>query len=472
MKKLTLLFATLLLLFTHQLLAQGKAVISGKITNPLDDYVSLVTYANPLIPDEKVTEVELDGDNFRIEVPVQQATVAELLHGDEVIQVYLEPGYDLELTVNGGKFFKTIKYSGNGASENNYLAYATARFDEEQDYQVLPDNIKLNAEEFTEFLDYRRADQLKSLEKHAAKYALSDTFRNFILTEVEFGYAKDKLNYHALREQVLQLKLAAPQAGFYNFMEQLDFQRPEGHLSPAFVSFLLDYTSYYARQGGASKASEQYYKACYNIAAQRLQGPVRMMAQAQVLKQSIQFGHLKYTQELFKDFVARNPNVALNAYLKKLSNANKSLAQGSLAPDFTAVDVSGNEVSLSDFKGKLIYLNFWKSDCGLCLMELPHLQQLIGQLQGEKVIFLNVALGETPEKWQQLVQQKQLQGEQLYAGNQAADLTQRYDLKDVPAYYLIDENGRFINLKARHPNHPETIHNLLQHLQIRQASLK
>ncbi|WP_158607176.1 TlpA disulfide reductase family protein [Pontibacter oryzae] len=472
MKKLTPLLATLLLLFTHQLLAQGKAVISGKITNPLDDYVALVTYANPLIPDEKVTEVELDGDSFRIEVPVQEATVAELLHGDEVVQVYLEPGYDLKLTVNGGKFFKTIKYNGKGANENNYLAYATARFDEEQDYQVLPDNIKLKAGEFTEFLDYRRADQLKSLDKYAAKYTLSEKFRSFILTEIEFGYAKDKLNYHPLREQALQLKLTKPEASFYTFLEQLDLQRPQGHLSPAYVSFLQDYTFYYAQQAGSSKESEQFYKACYDVAGQKLQGAALMMAQAQVLKQSIQFGHLKYTQQLLKDFIARNPDQALNTYLKQLSNANKSLAPGSMAPDFTAVDTAGNTVALSNFKGKLIYLNFWKSDCGLCLMELPHLQQLIGKLNAEKVVFVNVALDETPEKWRQLVEQKQLQGEQLYAGDQASDLMQRYNLKDVPAYFLVDENGQLANLKASHPNHPETIRDLLNYLELHQASLK
>lgn len=297
MKKLSLLLPALLLLFATQLLAQGKAVISGKINKPLSDYLELITYPNPLIPEEVKTEVALQGDSFRMEVPLEGAMVAELLHGDEVVQVYLEPGYALELTFNGEKFLKTLKYSGKGANENNYLVAYTNRFDEEEDYQVLPENIKLNEQEFTEFLDYRREDQLKSLEKYAAKSPVSGQFKEYLLAEMEFSYAKDKLSYHPLRQQSLQVALSKPSAGFYTYLNNLDMQRPANRLSPSFVSFLRSYTGYFAQEAGYGEANAQFYKASYEVAAQRLQGQARLMAQAQILKQSILFGHLAYTED-------------------------------------------------------------------------------------------------------------------------------------------------------------------------------
>ena len=57
-----------------------------------------------------------------------------------------------------------------------------------------------------------------------------------------------------------------------------------------------------------------------------------------------------------------------------------------LAPDVTVVDGEGNEVKLSDFRGKGVVLNFWASWCGPCKMEMPHFQDAYEQY-GEDVHF-------------------------------------------------------------------------------------
>ena len=61
------------------------------------------------------------------------------------------------------------------------------------------------------------------------------------------------------------------------------------------------------------------------------------------------------------------------------------------APDFTVYDLDGNPVSLSDYFGKPIVLNFWASWCGPCKMELPDFQETYDELGGD-VQFLIVNL--------------------------------------------------------------------------------
>jgi peroxiredoxin len=474
MKQTPLLLLVALFTLVQNLFAQqGKAVITGEIMHSTADSVEVITYPNPLLPQEVETVVKLDGNRFRIEVPLNGVTMAEFWHGSEMVPVYLEPGYELDLKINGNKFLESIRYKGKGANENNYLAQYTHRFDEEEDYQVLPENIKLQEKGFTEFLNYRRQDQLKSLKKYMGKKPVSDQFKAYVLAEINFSYANDKLNYHNLREQILMSqRLRKPSAAFYDFLNELDLQSPANLLSAAFISFLQNYTAYYAKEAGFKKSDKQYYQASYDIAAQKLQDEAQLVAQAHILRQSIQFGHLKYTEEMLQDYTAKNKSVEVTAYLNRAYDANKEFVIGSRAPDFRLKNVKGDSVSLSDFRGRVVYLSFWRSTCALCVIEQPHLSELSDKLKGENVVFLNVALVNDENEWRRTISGKQLQGEHLYTKDMDGELAKRYNLKDVPAYFIIDYEGNFISLKARHPNDREIMSDIRFQLQSSQIFIR
>lgn len=61
------------------------------------------------------------------------------------------------------------------------------------------------------------------------------------------------------------------------------------------------------------------------------------------------------------------------------------------APDFTLTDLTGQKVSLSDYKGKVILLDFWATWCGPCKMEIPSFIQLQEQY-GDDVVVVGVSL--------------------------------------------------------------------------------
>ncbi|MBW4040076.1 MAG: TlpA family protein disulfide reductase [Acidobacteria bacterium] len=63
---------------------------------------------------------------------------------------------------------------------------------------------------------------------------------------------------------------------------------------------------------------------------------------------------------------------------------------GKIAPQFTLVDVSGKKVSLSQFKGHPIVMNFWATYCGPCRLEMPWFQQLEGKYQAQGLVVLGL----------------------------------------------------------------------------------
>ena len=75
-----------------------------------------------------------------------------------------------------------------------------------------------------------------------------------------------------------------------------------------------------------------------------------------------------------------------------------NLREGSEAPDFSAADLTGRPVVLSEFRGrKVVVLDFWATWCGPCLLAMPGLQEVHEEFGGRGVEILTVNLGEDPE---------------------------------------------------------------------------
>ena len=66
-------------------------------------------------------------------------------------------------------------------------------------------------------------------------------------------------------------------------------------------------------------------------------------------------------------------------------------AVGNVAPDFTATSLRGKTVSLADFKGKVVVMNFWSTKCAACEYETEALNNLVETFKGKDVVFLGFA---------------------------------------------------------------------------------
>ncbi|GAA4018999.1 hypothetical protein GCM10022408_36200 [Hymenobacter fastidiosus] len=433
--------------------AQGTVTLTGKVSGKTADSVAVSIRENLLDPKEHIIYAAVsDRGEFRLAVKVNGPTRADLVYDDDVADLFLEPGMALEIKFKGNDLAATIRYKGKGAEPNTYLADVDERFNQIDGFQVLPENIMFYEPGFLTFLDYRRKEQRKFYESTVDGESYSRAFRDYATAEIDYSYANDRLTYQDLREQVVategRLKMTPTYYDFLN--EKTLINNPAALNSELHQEFLLNYVHYMVTTSGRPRTDPSFYQACYDLAKSQLTGPTRPIVMGRVLQESFRFGHVKQSAAMLQDFRAADPRNEYYPVLTQDFETHKAFAIGAPAPNFHFLTATGDSVSLQSFAGKLIYINFWRTTSGLALRDLPYAADLIKKFDGKNIVFLNVALDENEPAWKQLVIGKKLPGIHVRAaGGMRSAMAKAYALQDVPAYFLLAEDGTFLNTKPK-----------------------
>ena len=184
----------------------------------------------------------------------------------------------------------------------------------------------------------------------------------------------------------------------------------------------------------------------YDLAKQKLQGRVLYWFLAGELRIGIKFGSEAYVDARWQSFEQSNPFPEYTEALQAEMNKTLVLQPGQPAPDFTLSDPDGQAVSLSQFKGKVVLMDFWASWCSPCIADLGILRKIKEQVAAQPVVFLNVSLDANEGAWKRAIAKHQIQG--VHVRSDGA-VTQAYNVSVIPRYYLVDPQGLIVEDRLR-----------------------
>ena len=137
------------------------------------------------------------------------------------------------------------------------------------------------------------------------------------------------------------------------------------------------------------------------------------------------------------------------------------LKKGDKCPEFVFKDAQGKEHSLSELKGKYVFIDVWASWCYPCRKEYPYLQELEKKMEGKNIVFIGISCDHIEWRWTGALEMGKMGGVQWWiAGNESFLKAFRADR--IPRFILLDPKGRVLELNMTRPSDSETEKYLLK----------
>ena len=456
------IFSIFLLMLATYVIAQESLTVSGTVTNPAGPTAMLLV-PNPLLPSlgrETFTDTLDASGSFAIEVKLKEPTFATFRHGREISSVYLEPGKDFSLRLNPEQFDESLKYSGNGAAANNFMAAHFLKF---EDPSPVQEQMKtLNPKEFKEAADARRQARLAFLETYKGK--VTEEFYKKMEQQMAYEWGGELFSYPSAHAYFNGLE-ESPElpVDYLTYEQELPLMEPAALSLPAYQQYMFrkvreDYDRKVEKMDQKPAAGKESINALYSFAEEQLNGKALEYFRHKLLFSGMSYSGLDSYTDAYQQFMNASNIPEYKESLQEVYERQEHLMAGKPAPSFKLATLEGEELSLEELKGKVVYVDFWASWCRPCLGEMPAAKKMKEHFKDNpNVAFVYISIDDDENSWRNMVDKQAIEGIHLYSKGWGSQTAQDYAVQAIPRYVLIDKEGKLIDSSMSRPSDPATI---------------
>ncbi|UMB60830.1 TlpA family protein disulfide reductase [Lutibacter sp. A80] len=420
-------------------------------------------------------EIKLDKEgNFKVSYDsIVEGKYAILLGSENSLPIYLKQGTKLNLDIDLDKIEardkNAVSISGENNDETELLyelminapSYQYNRIDYKEIY--LPKIDKKNPEEFEAYqldlIEKERAIVKKYVEIKSISESFLEVFNLELLLKYNFSF---KLYSRYANVNNPDKNWIIPEnykAYFKNEIPQNNFDLY--HKSSRYEMYVRE--GYYAKMQTVlsqfERESMDYFKAQTNY--------LDTCSFPEIIKKdmynSYTISYIRSNDMVIRGYLNEiiNQKVTDSNVLERFENfktGENAYADGKPAPLFTLIDINNKEISLTDFKGKMVLLDCWATWCAPCIKGLPKFNALREKYAGKNIEFVCVSVDEDIPAWEKKVKENK---DGLHTGIQLnTSLNKNTFKKDlmvqgIPRYILIGADGNIIKREAPRPGTPE-----------------
>jgi thiol-disulfide isomerase/thioredoxin len=178
------------------------------------------------------------------------------------------------------------------------------------------------------------------------------------------------------------------------------------------------------------------------------------------------YGYSSILDSLFKIFKTSYTNSVFISPLTEVFYQSKAFVQNMEFPNFFISSFDNKRFSISDFKGKIIYIDIWATWCAPCINQIPSLQVLQTKLFSRNIVFLNISIDDDISEWRKFIKKnKQFKGKHfIYLQdkyNKFLSLNTVLNFTGIPRYIIIDKTSKIHSMNALSPDSIKLFEELL-----------
>jgi len=413
-----------------------------------------------------------DQGAFKLIIELDSCMPVLLNDGKEITRMYICPGDSLFLSLDTKSFDESIFYQGAGAERNNILSEYFLRFLDENregyiDLRFVKDTSMASFYNLVNDLGegmsayVKELKQEKNLEGSFIRFMETDAyFTRINLLSSPWSFMSRTTDTSeiadSLRNVIRQIVI---DAAIYDDPDWLNEEFYRYYMHSLEWCFLFDIIK--ENKKLPWKYRDSLFYAQYQSVVHPEMFQKFLMTRAKVYKDAVEPYYLEKTIFALDNYVTDQDfkEEYIQKCKERLEKVNQPLNENAVLIDLNDEeykDMSFEEV-LTEYDGKVIYLDFWGAGCIPCFKEMPYTTKLSEVFSEDDFVALFISLDYTYSSWERTLRLLQQDGMHYRLNiKSSSETTMDYNLKFIPHYVLIDKAGNVVSTENIKPGDSET----------------
>lgn len=438
--------------------AQPNTLVIGKVNNARlikSIELSLNTlYLNNGV--DVYTSKIIDDNTFAFAIEVKEPQIAILKYARNKGAIYVQPNDTLYISCDANNFQYSFEFSGSLGASNvclteylrlnpremsvfNMTQYRQKLYWYQNSPQMDKLMLEMNQSSFERHMATRKERAINHLKQYDLNHPgkLTSEFKHFLEAEIQYDFAYHRLMYGNVFKNRYSIKTS-----YFDFLEDIPLQNDQIG-NEWYREFLIAYFDYKNVINSEDERSPFIFQ--YEEGSKELNGKTRAFFQSEIIARAFRAKENEVILDKYWDYM-RYQDYG-NFDIKVVESYEKAIkfAGGTLAPDFVLLDQNQEAIKLKNYRGKVVYLNFWATWCRPCMDKMEALKAIQTELENQDIVFINVSLDRNEQVWRKVIENRQFKGIHIVAsGELNAEIAKAYEITVLPRYFIINKTGNFV----------------------------
>lgn len=400
----------------------------------------------------KTYKYEVRSGASDIIIPIESATLLELVVDDKPFFMWGRPDSQMEIRINAAR---QIQFSGSDAADQRSLQALDIKRLEQSWLFAYPEDFGLLGSDLVQQIESRSFEEhLETCSRFAQENRnLSKTIQDNDLTyQIKYSIlarrAADQLAYflvHSYRYDATLINQKIRQHAILDYIPMNDEQLIN---NPEYIRFLGIYL--HVERLKQAQESRSDWLVLTDLIDQKFSGKIRNRLLGRLCIEANNTGAFEELKYSFKKLYKLAPGSSESQFLDVMLGSSFRFDEEGVAPIFNLPDEKGNFVSLANLKGKVVYLSVWATWCKPCLAGFEKSRYLREEMQKRGIVLVNISVDKDPNTWKGTMSRVAMPGINLLSSNN--DFLELYNISSLPVYHIIDKNGNFTYLPEGNRN--------------------